>query len=107
MNYSIFQIVNVCGDPCALGGSLQVLTSIDANILERYHTRLFRSADTKFRQARFHMNADRERERENNAWNNARNACHARNVILTPIDRMKIIIDIYRRGADADLVNEK
>ena len=43
----------------------------------------------------------------NNAWNNARNACHACNVILTPIDRMKIIIDVYRRGADANLVNEK
>lgn len=30
--FNIFQIVNVCDGPCALGGSLQVLTSIDVNI---------------------------------------------------------------------------
>jgi len=49
--YSIFQI-NTRGDPCALDGSLQVLTSTDV-ILEQYY-RLFWSTDTKFRWTRFH-----------------------------------------------------
>jgi len=49
--YSIFQI-NTRGDPCALDGSLQVLTSTDV-ILEQYHG-LFWSTDTKFRWTRFH-----------------------------------------------------
>ena len=88
----------VCGDPCAFGGSVQViLTSIDANI---------GAISQAFSKHRHEVSLNTFSHTENNVQNNARNACHVSNVILILVDRMKII-DVYRRGADANLVNEE
>lgn len=65
-------------------------------------TGFFQSTHAKFR-----CNSEHVFIRWETRGNNARNACHERHVILTPISRMKIIIDVYRRNTDANLVNEK